>query len=59
MLAAQLFGTTGVATLLLLGEATQEPRLLDVALAFALLSMIAAVAFVRGRNAVLRERGRR
>lgn len=47
MLAAQLFGTTGVAILLLLGEALAMPALTDVALIFALLAVVAALAFVR------------
>lgn len=47
MLAAQLFGTTGVAILLLLGEALRMAALRDVALVFALLAAVAAVAFVR------------
>lgn len=47
MLAAQLFGTTGVAMLLLLAEATDVPALRDVALVFALLAAMAAVAFVK------------
>lgn len=47
MLAAQLFGTTAVATLLLLAEGTQQPALRDVALVFALLAAVAAVAFVQ------------
>lgn len=47
MLAAQLFGTTAVAVLLLLAQATGNTALRDVALVFALLSAIAAVAFVR------------
>lgn len=47
MLAAQLFGTTAVAILLLLGFATQSPVINDVALVFALLTAIAAVTFVR------------
>lgn len=46
MLAAQLFGTTGVATLLLLAEAQGLPALRDVALVFALLAVLATVAFV-------------
>jgi multicomponent Na+:H+ antiporter subunit F len=49
MLAAQLFGTTGVAILLLLAAATGQPALVDVALVFALLAAVAAVAFVRQR----------
>jgi multicomponent Na+:H+ antiporter subunit F len=47
MLAAQLFGTSGVAILLLLAEATDMPGLADTALVFALLAAIAVVAFVR------------
>lgn len=47
MLAAQLFGTTAVAVLLLLADGMQRPSLQDVALVFALLAAIAAVAFVQ------------
>ena len=47
MLAAQLFGTTAVAVLLLLAQASARPALRDVALVFALLAAVAAVAFVR------------
>jgi multicomponent Na+:H+ antiporter subunit F len=47
MLAAQLFGTTGVAILLLLAEAFGLPALRDVALVFVLLGALAAVAFVK------------
>jgi len=47
MLAAQLFGTTGVAILLLLSEAMSIAALRDVALVFALLAAMAAVAFVK------------
>lgn len=47
MLAAQLFGTSGVATLLILAQALEEPALRDVALVFALLAAMAAVAFVK------------
>ena len=56
MLAAQLFGTTAVAVLLLLAEAMGEAALRDIALVFALLAAVAAVAFVQrvwsrgGRN---------
>lgn len=46
MLSAQLFGTTGVAILLLLGQAMGMPALWDAALVFALLAAVAAVAFV-------------
>ncbi len=47
MLTAQLFSTTVVAMLLLLAEATETAALRDVALVFALLAAVAAVAFVR------------
>ena len=47
MLAAQLFGTTAVAVLLLLAEAMGDPSLRDIALVFALLAAVAAVAFVQ------------
>lgn len=49
MQAAQLFGTTGVAILLLLTYALEMPILANVALVFALLGVVAAVAFVRMR----------
>jgi multicomponent Na+:H+ antiporter subunit F len=47
MLATQLFGTTAVAILLLLAQATENPAARDVALLFALLAAVTAVAFVR------------
>ncbi|MCZ7641084.1 MAG: monovalent cation/H+ antiporter complex subunit F [Verrucomicrobia bacterium] len=47
MLAAQLFGTTGVAVLLLLVLAGGGSVLLDVALVFALLAAVVGVAFAR------------
>jgi multicomponent Na+:H+ antiporter subunit F len=47
MLAAQLFGTTAVACVLLLAQAFEHPSLRDVALVFALLAAVTAVAFVR------------
>ena len=47
MLAAQLFGTVGVAILLILSESLAAPALRDVALVFALLGAVAVVAFVR------------
>ncbi|MBW2498219.1 MAG: multiple resistance and pH regulation protein F, partial [Deltaproteobacteria bacterium] len=45
MLAAQLFATTAVAIVLLLGEAQGEPGMRDVAPVFALLAAMASVAF--------------
>ena len=50
MLAAQLFGTTAVAILLLLGQATENTAIWDVALIFALLTAVAAATFVRRRD---------
>jgi multicomponent Na+:H+ antiporter subunit F len=50
MLAAQLFGTTGVAILLLIGRASGERAPMDVALVFALLAAVVGVAFVSGRQ---------
>jgi multicomponent Na+:H+ antiporter subunit F len=47
MLSALLFGTSGVATLLLLARAMKMPALRDVALVFAVLAAVTAVAFVR------------
>ncbi len=47
MMAAQLLGTGGVATLLLLGAATGADGAVDVALTIALLAAFAAVAFFR------------
>jgi multicomponent Na+:H+ antiporter subunit F len=47
MLAAQLFGTTGVAIMLLLAEASSVAALRDVALVLALLTAVATVVFVR------------
>lgn len=47
MLAVQVFGTTAVATLLLLAQGSDIAALRDVALVFALLAAVTAVAFVR------------
>jgi multicomponent Na+:H+ antiporter subunit F len=47
MMAAQLFGTTGVAILLLLAQGMGAPDLRNVALVFALLAVLATTAFVR------------
>lgn len=47
MLAAQLFGTTGTAILLLLAEGLSRPAVRDVALVAALLASISTVVFVR------------
>jgi multicomponent Na+:H+ antiporter subunit F len=47
MLAAQLFGTTGVAILLVLADALDARALRDVALVFALLAAVLTVTFVK------------
>ena len=47
MLAAQLFGTAGVAMLLLLSFGLDVPSLRDVGLVFALLAALTVVAFVK------------
>ncbi len=47
MMAAQLFGTCGVAILLLLAKGTSTPVLLDIALVFALFAALATMTFVR------------
>lgn len=47
MLSAQLFGTTGVAILLVLAAATEERGVVDAALVFALLAVINVTVFVR------------
>jgi len=47
LLAALLFGTTGVAILLLLADAMAQPAFVDAALVFALLAAISGAAFAR------------
>lgn len=47
MLAAQLMGTSGVGVMLLFAQAFELPSLRDVALVFALLAAMAAVAFTQ------------
>ena len=47
MLAALLFGTTGVAVLMLSALALAQPPIVDVALVLALLAGIAGIAFAR------------
>ncbi len=46
MLAAQLFGTTGVAVLLLLAQAGKKEALVNVALVLALLAAVVGVTFI-------------
>jgi multicomponent Na+:H+ antiporter subunit F len=48
MMAAQLLGTGGIAVLLLVGAATGESAVVDVALTLALLATFASIAFVKG-----------
>jgi len=57
MMAAQLFGTTGVAILLVLAQALDAPTLRNVALVFSLLAVLATVAFTRSPNETERENG--
>ncbi|MDP3586334.1 MAG: monovalent cation/H+ antiporter complex subunit F [Thiobacillus sp.] len=47
LLAALLFGTTGVAILLLLADAMSQTAFIDAALVFALLAAISGAAFAR------------
>jgi multicomponent Na+:H+ antiporter subunit F len=47
MLAAQLFGTTGVAVLMVLADAAGVAAFRDVALVFAILAPVNAIVFVR------------
>lgn len=47
MLAVQLFGTTGVAMMLLLAKGLDQPRLVEVALVFAVLAAIVLIGFIR------------
>lgn len=51
MMGAQLVGTGGVATALLLAAATDAPAAIDVALVLALLAAFAAIAFVKAASA--------
>ncbi|KRD95894.1 sodium:proton antiporter [Bosea sp. Root381] len=50
MMAVQLLGTGGAATLLLLGAATAQPALADVALLLVLLSAFSCAAFTLGER---------
>jgi multicomponent Na+:H+ antiporter subunit F len=47
IMAVQLFGTGGVAVLLLLSAVIGDPAIVDVALSLALLSAFASIAFVK------------
>lgn len=50
MMAAQLLGTGGIASLLLAGSATGEAATIDVALTLALLAAFASFAFVKAQS---------
>jgi multicomponent Na+:H+ antiporter subunit F len=50
MMAAQLMGTSSIGMLLLLAPAIQLPALIDVALVFSLLAVVAVAAFTRRRD---------
>ena len=47
MMAAQLFGTSGMAILLVLAQGMDMPELIDIALTFSLLAALATMTFVR------------
>jgi multicomponent Na+:H+ antiporter subunit F len=47
VMAAQLFGTGGIAALLLLGAANGVAGMIDVALVLAVLAVFASIAFVK------------
>ena len=57
MMAAQLLGTGGIAALLLLGAATGEDAVVDVALTLALLAAFASIAFVKHAPGASRDDG--
>lgn len=47
MMAAQLFGTSGLAVLMVLAWGMNLPELIDIALTFSLLAVLATMTFVR------------
>lgn len=47
IMAVQLFGTTGLALVLVLGAAFEVPAAADIAIVFALLAALAGAAFAR------------
>jgi multicomponent Na+:H+ antiporter subunit F len=51
VMAAQLLGTGGIATLLLVSVARDQPAAVDVALTQAILAAFASIAFVKGVTA--------
>ena len=50
LMAAQITGSGGVAVLLLLAAAMQQPAIIDVALMLAILAVFASVGFVNWRD---------
>lgn len=48
LMAVQLFGTGGIAAMLLLAQATGMPGALDAALVLAMVAGFVSIAFVRG-----------
>lgn len=58
MVASQLFGTTGVACLLLLAQALESTYIRNTALIFALLTVMAVLAFVRNASYGLKQDGK-
>lgn len=57
LMTAQLFGTTGVAVLLVLAESAALPALRDVALVLALLAVLIVICFTRTVRAAATKRG--
>jgi multicomponent Na+:H+ antiporter subunit F len=57
VMAAQLLGTGGIATLLLVSVARDLPAAVDVALTLAMLAAFASIAFVKGVTAAQDEDG--
>ncbi|CAB3767194.1 monovalent cation/H+ antiporter complex subunit F [Paraburkholderia humisilvae] len=58
MMAAQLFGTGGIAALLLVGTASGVEAVVDVALTLAVLAAFASVAFVKADRQTEGEAGK-
>jgi multicomponent Na+:H+ antiporter subunit F len=48
VMAAQLLGTGGIASMLLVGVARDQPAAVDLALTLAMLAAFASIAFVKG-----------
>ena len=58
VMAAQLLGSGGIASLLLVGAAADDPTVVDVALTLALLAAFASIAFVKAKLAARADGGR-